>query len=162
MERTMAKDQTFNQPTRGHVGILAYDPDNDRFQVVHVDSDGQLQVDVAASEALEARLHGYDGADWQKLIVESASNPNLRVRLFGGSTSVNVALASGDDRSPNYGALATLAQLYGYDGSAWDRLRAEDQQLNVNPHGHDGSAWRKQPLIWSFSDTVSELMENYD
>lgn len=45
----MAKEQTFSHPPKGHVALLAYDSVNDRWQVVHVDADGNLQVDLVAA-----------------------------------------------------------------------------------------------------------------
>ena len=62
----MTKEQTFEHPPRGHVALLAYDSVNDRFQVVHVDASGLLQVDVAAVADPQANAHGYDGAAWRK------------------------------------------------------------------------------------------------
>lgn len=73
----MTKEQTFAHPPRGHVALLAYDSANDRFQVVHVDASGLLQVDIAA-QAIDVEVtqvtpadlvvaaHGYDGAAWRK------------------------------------------------------------------------------------------------
>jgi len=84
----VTKEQTFEHPPRGHVALLAYDSVNDRFQVVHIDANGLLQVDVAAQAAnldvniaaqaidvevtqatpadLVVAAHGYDGAAWRK------------------------------------------------------------------------------------------------
>ncbi len=62
----MTKDQQFDHPPRGHVALLAYDAANDRFQVVHVDASGLLQVDVAAVADRQVNAHGYDGTTWRK------------------------------------------------------------------------------------------------
>lgn len=45
----MTKETNFEHPPRGHVGLLAYDSVNDRFQVVYVGADGRLHIDVKAS-----------------------------------------------------------------------------------------------------------------
>lgn len=44
----MAKETNFKHPPKGHVGLLAYDSVNDRWQVVHVDEDGQLHIEIKA------------------------------------------------------------------------------------------------------------------
>ena len=45
----MAKETNFPHPPQGHFGLLAWDDTNKRWQVVHVDASGNLQVDVVAS-----------------------------------------------------------------------------------------------------------------
>jgi len=84
----MTKDTNFQHPPGGHFAILAYDAANDRFQVVHVDASGLLQVDLAAAavtldinfasqdddvsvtqtaaDDLSVSVHGYDGLLWRK------------------------------------------------------------------------------------------------
>lgn len=85
----MTKETFFDHPRSGHVGMLAYDSVNDRWQVVHVDATGQLSIDLGSLEdllnaldsvgtdeldvnieesvALDTQLHGYISSAWQKL-----------------------------------------------------------------------------------------------
>jgi len=95
----MSLERTFKHPPTGLVGLLAYDPANNRYQVIHVDANGRLQIDVAASEDLNARLYGWDGDSWESLQVD-------------GSHYLKVTL-------PLEEALG--ARSYQFDGSNWRR-----------------------------------------
>jgi len=73
----VTKDTNFKHPPGGHGAILAYDSVNDRFQVVHVNAAGQLQVYIAGHygtllvqqnmpSLLQPGINTYDGAAWRK------------------------------------------------------------------------------------------------
>lgn len=85
----MAKETAFGHPPRGHVALLAYDPAEDRFRVLEVESDanpnllvslagGSVEAHVGAPNAdnlsggtpglfVVGHLYGYDGATWDRL-----------------------------------------------------------------------------------------------
>lgn len=98
----------------------------------------------------------YDEANdrYRVLEVEGDDHPGLRVSLYDGDNNARVLAPSGDNRSPNYPSLLVLGQLYGFDGTNWDRLRCTDQKLDVVAHGWDGSQARKLPLLWGYSDDL--------
>ena len=118
----MSKEKTFEHPPRGHAAILAYDPVNDRFRVLEIESD---------------------------------QDPNLKVVLTKGGQQPQVGNIGGDDIGTGTIVLFVGAMLYGFDGTNWDRLRCDEQQLNVNLHGYDGNQWRKSPLIRGYTDRIS-------
>lgn len=95
----MAKETNFEHPPKGHLALLAYDPANDRWQAVHVDDSGNLQVDITAIVDGQIHLYGWDGDSWEKLQVDA--NKYLKVTL------------------PLEEALG--ARAYNYDGSNWRR-----------------------------------------
>lgn len=85
----MTKETNFQHPPGKHPAILAYDAVNDRWQAVHVDASGNLQVDanvdlssllaelqqkletadllLDAGKRLGTNLYGWDGAAARKL-----------------------------------------------------------------------------------------------
>lgn len=95
----MAKETTFEHPPKGHFGLIAYDSVNDRWQAVHVDADGNLQVDITAIVDGQIHLYAWDGDSWEALQVDA--NKYLKVTL------------------PLEEALG--ARGYQYTGSAWVR-----------------------------------------
>ncbi|KKN22380.1 hypothetical protein LCGC14_0915720 [marine sediment metagenome] len=70
-----------------HVALWGWD--TAAWQKVRTDAAGHLQVDVLSGAAVETRLHGYDGANWQTLLVEAAALKNLRVRLYAGAEAIH-------------------------------------------------------------------------
>jgi len=93
------------------VGIWGWDSTTTQWRKVLVDAAGHLQVDVltsalpgggatAANQALiiadtgtlvaeQGRCYGWDGANWQRLRLESAAQHNLRVRLYSAGNAIN-------------------------------------------------------------------------
>lgn len=130
----MAKEQNFPHPPRGHVALLAYDSVNDRFQVVHVDATGLLQVDVADSGGVtldDLRVLLVDILDELLLIddlrgaLNSVATDELDVVLDGQNADVEVTQTTPAD-------------------------------LVVAQHQYDGSAWRKSNLLWGYHDNWLE------
>lgn len=161
-----------------NVGLWGWDevdlPLVSQWRKIHVNAVGDVQVDVgssalplgaasAANQVLinanlatmvteQGRCYGWVGDVWYHLLVESAANPNLRVRLYDGANAVTVrphafAVAAGD-----YG-LVTASCLTALFGVAWHYLHAgqfnADNQsggyygLETRAHlyGYDGSQW---------------------
>lgn len=121
-----------------------------------VDSSGHLQVDVLSGIGVASQCYGYDGAAWQTLLTEDATNFNLRVALYSGANLLGTTLTGSQGMSgATYGlnvkaqicglsglplvqrptnadgiagfagnyALLTVATLWGFNGSTFDRLR---------------------------------------
>lgn len=128
----MAKEQSFSFPPRGHVALLAYDPAADVFRVVAVDASGNLQVGMGGGGGLESDLYAWDGSTWQKLLAQTAANPNLQVALRDGAVQAHVAAPNADNFSPSTPGLFVVGHLYGFDGATWDRLRCGGGALNAN------------------------------
>jgi hypothetical protein len=80
----VAKETTFDHPPKGHVAILAYDSANDQWQAVYVDASGNLQVDVASGNQIEALAHGYYGGGWQKNPLQFGFSDRLADGFYNG------------------------------------------------------------------------------
>jgi len=80
-------------------------------------------IAAALADPFDVHLFGYDGANWQNLLVESAANKNLRVILFNGAYAIEAHNQDGDWRVPGVQGLNTAAYNYGFSGSYWQRLR---------------------------------------
>uniref|UniRef100_A0A6H1ZUK6 Uncharacterized protein n=1 Tax=viral metagenome TaxID=1070528 RepID=A0A6H1ZUK6_9ZZZZ len=116
------------------------------------DGAGHFQVDILTAPALISHIYGYDGANWQTVLVESAANPNLRVRLYGGANFVAVTQSAAAHARTNYG-LTTYSALYADDGtnlSRLDMLLAQQDALantfnglgvTAMPYGFNGATW---------------------
>jgi len=73
--------------------------------------------------APRAEIMGWDGSAWQRLPVESATNPNLRTAIYDGNTRARV-VDYGQDAMPNANnQICTVAYRYGFNDSSWDRWR---------------------------------------
>jgi len=84
---------------------------------------------------------GWDGSDWKDLRVQSATYPNLRVRIYDSGTGATVRSAGEDDMSNTYNPVVTDAWLMGFNGTNWDRIRADpNRHLNVNIGGLSAQA----------------------
>ncbi len=78
-----------------------------------------------------------DGSLFQALLVESASNPNLRVSLFGGSNIVRVADYNNDGLAAAHQGLDTGSRQIEFNGTSFDRIRHSFNQsaAGVNSNG---------------------------
>ncbi len=78
-----------------------------------------------------------DGSLFQALMVESATDPNLRVSLYGGSNLVRVSVMGNDAISSSTVALQILSALQEYNGTTFDRIRHSFNQstVGVNSNG---------------------------
>jgi hypothetical protein len=76
-------------------------------------------------------LYAYDGADFSRLVAESATDPNLLVALREAGRQLSIAAADGADLPATINALAARALAYGWNGSDWDALLTES---DANPN----------------------------
>ncbi len=78
-----------------------------------------------------------DGSLFQALLVESASNPNLRVGIFSGTAQAIVQNISADTISTSVNSLASKSFLFEFNGTTWDRIRHSFNQstAGVNSNG---------------------------
>lgn len=65
--------------------LWGYDGDAKEWRRVIVDASGHLQVDALSVAEHSVDLYGYDGTNWQTLLVESSAFKNLRVKLYDGA-----------------------------------------------------------------------------
>jgi len=87
-----------------------------------------------------AKVQAYDGTNWQNLQVQSADYKNLRVTIFDETMKAGTGTPSSDSKAETTQSLNTLAFLYGYNGSTWDRLRCDaDMHISVAPGNGSGS-----------------------
>ena len=48
----------------------------------------EAAIAAALEDCIDSHVHGWDGANWQKLLTESAALHNLRVRLYAGTNPI--------------------------------------------------------------------------
>jgi len=103
-------------------------------------------------------VYDADNDCWQVLRVESGSSPNLLVGVAKGGVQAHVGTPSADNFLATTPGLWVVGHLYAFDGTYWDRLRADAGALRVGGHGYDGSAWRKLPLLLGRSAAWDEQL----
>lgn len=83
------------------------------------DADTQAARDAAITAALadciDSHIHGWDGADWQKLRVESSTLHNLRVRLYDGANGIGSVVQSATVFPNTLYGIVTASGLYSYE-----------------------------------------------
>jgi len=72
----------------------------------------------------KAALMGWDGADWQDLLVERAANPNLRVRLYARADAITAVYPDDDTLAVTNLGIQTVAPSYTWNGTYWERERS--------------------------------------
>jgi len=126
--------------------------------LVAQDADTKAARDAAIAAAIGGSLtcdiYGYDGANWQKLLVESAAQHNLRVKLFDGANGIDSDLLSEYVCEPTQRGLIVNACLreattpsgtfrevcnaaYGLDA------RSGGYMLATGIYGFDGANWER-------------------
>jgi len=136
--------------------LWGWDPATPEWRPVIVDPAGHLQVDVVTAPAIVSHCYGYDGSNWQTLLVESSAQKNLRVKLYDGANGIDsldldtelgdlrglvthslinghvtdttfrrikALTGASDNNASGLWGLVVQANLYGYDGFYFDRLR---------------------------------------
>jgi len=82
--------------------------------------------------APRAEIMGWDGSAWQRIPVESATNPNLRVRPYYGTTGLHIASPTMDNVPSDRASAYTHSQKFGFNESTWDRWR-NNTEVTVLP-----------------------------
>jgi len=73
--------------------------------------------------APRAELMGWDGSAWQKLLVESSTNPNLRTSVYEGSNEALVRGTTGDGYAASNPCLWVANRFYAFNETNFDRWR---------------------------------------
>ncbi|KKN26919.1 hypothetical protein LCGC14_0869910 [marine sediment metagenome] len=78
-----------------------------------------------------------DGSLFQALLVESATNPNLRISLYRAGVLVDFITNPTDAYSNNQATLLVSTYQYEFNGTSWDRIRHSFNQstAGVNSNG---------------------------
>jgi len=71
-------------------GLWGWDGANYEWVKALVDAAGHLQVDVLSGVGVASQCYGWDTVDWQRLRVEGAANPNLRVAIYDGANRTHI------------------------------------------------------------------------
>lgn len=130
----MAREKTFDHPPRGHGALLAYDPVNDRFRVLEVESDDYPYLEVvlrSGSSGARVQLPSADN--------RSPNYPSLLVigHLYGFAGTNWDRLRCTDQK------LDTV--LHGWDGSQARKLPLlwgfSDQYVERANFTSTGAAW---------------------
>lgn len=96
----MAKETVTKHPRSGHVGLMAYDSANDRWQAVYVDPTGNLQVDVVASPDQTCNLYAWDGDSWEKVTIDASDH--LQVAIADWPTAPTIYNVTMTNASTEY------------------------------------------------------------
>ncbi len=177
----MTKEQNFPHPPAGHFGLLAYDSVNDRWQVVHVDASGNLQVDlVAAALPSGAATEAKQLADGHNVAVSNpisgfateakqlADGHNVAVsNPISGFATEAKQLADGHNvavSNPISGFATEAKQLADGHNVTVDNTDLTVKQstpadLFVAQHQYDGSTWRKSNLLWGYNAPWRQKVE---
>ena len=101
----------------------------EEFGVIRGDVAATATLDETAQEFLKtlAALYGWDGADLSRLLVESASNPNLRVRLYTAGSAVSVSAINTDGIADSQQSISVKSSLHHYNETTWDRGRGNTE-----------------------------------
>ncbi|KKM82113.1 hypothetical protein LCGC14_1322920 [marine sediment metagenome] len=100
----------------------------------------------------EKHVYGYDGSNWQTLLVESSTLKNLRVKLYDGANGIDSQLV--DTGMTTERGLVVAAQIYGRAGADnVNPIRGEPSdadnrgtstwglEVHSRLYGFDGSTW---------------------
>lgn len=87
----------------------------------------EAAIAAALADCIDSHIHGWDGANWQKLLTESNTLHNLRVRLYDGANAISTHLWSGAQPDPGNRGMMVNAFLYGND-----RYPAEAERTDVD------------------------------
>jgi len=161
-----------------NIGIWGWDevdlPLISQWRKIHVNAVGDVQVDVGSSalplgaasaanqiitnasltDMIEGQGHcyGWDGATWRHLLVESAAQNNLRVKLYDGANGIDSILGNTSMVAATRG-LATKSLVYGRYGNDTRTVYAQPGMSEDIPNsrtalftipyliGYNGSKW---------------------
>jgi len=112
---------------------------------VRVDDAGHLQTDVLSVPTTDVNCHGYDGAAWQTLLVESNVLHNLRVKLYDGANGIDSDLFSTLSVLEAKRALHVQAAIRLYDSAASVLFRWYNAKSTGD--GHTGSVFPAVALM---------------
>ena len=127
-----------------------------------------LQVDIKDIADGEIKCYGYDGANWQTLLVESAALKNLRVRLYDGANGIDSHLADASGLAPTERGIMAIAMNYGNNGLAMycmgtnaDAVATDGtgnrQNVMAMLMGYNGATWdRLRVCLLYTSDAADE------
>jgi len=82
--------------------------------------------------APRAELMGWDGSAWQKLLVEGAVAPNLRVALYQSGTGPVVITSGSEGQSNAWRGIVSYPRLMSFNNTSWDRWR-NNTEVTVLP-----------------------------
>lgn len=101
-----------------------YGWDTANWKPIITDLAGHLQVDVITAGGTAAHCMGYDGAAWQTLLVESAAQKNLRVKIYDGANGISSSVTNGAAMSATARGLVTRSQIVAWATASSAALRA--------------------------------------
>jgi len=141
---------------QGIIDMDGYQIEDLKDPVAGQDGDTKAARDAAIAAAIGGSLtcdiHGYDGFNWQKLLVESAAQHNLRVKLYIGATGIEAEYLN-TDLTNEYGLIVKAQLLAKIAPTNFDAL--EMGIVNIDsvaagtkalwassfPYGFNGATW---------------------
>lgn len=158
----------------GLIDAHLYGWDGDSWEALQLDANKYLKVNAIGTDALLAgglpsaldtdalkvreqgtpgvHLYGYDGSNWQTLLVESAALKNLRTRLYAGANAIAASILTTPVSSAHYGLVTIpVEQFYNVDTPTWllqlgyndadGRAARAGKFYFARLQGYNGSAW---------------------
>ncbi|GAI84025.1 unnamed protein product, partial [marine sediment metagenome] len=103
---------------------------------------GHLQVDVITAGGTASHCYGWAAGAWRTLLVEDATDFNLRVKLYDGANGVDAHLLSASSLDPAglYG-LNTLSHCY-----LWRTATSTMAWYTASALGDGNNAWHLGPV----------------
>ena len=97
-----------------------------------------------------------DGSLFQALLVESATNPNLRVTLYSGASRIAFGFADSDAQNVTTVSMFGINMIHEFNGTSWDRIRHSFNQsaAGVNAHGAGTALSLATPPLSKFTIMV--------
>lgn len=133
-------------------GAYLWGRDPPVWREVLVDAAGHLITTPAAAAVFPSHCYGWSGAAWDRLLVESAANANLRTKLYDGVNPV-VSVATGLSIAVTQRGLFTHSVLRGRVGANWSPVDASHDPPDARANaytaiitesrlfGYNGATW---------------------
>lgn len=127
------------------------------------DADTKAARDAAIAAALAGSLtcdiYGYDGSNWQKLLVESAAQHNLRTRLYAGSNALYATQWKNLSQDPGTEVgLATLSTVYLWQSDVRARILHDAYAVGDNTTG----LYSLPCCLWGFDGAYWQRLRTWD
>ncbi len=138
-------------------GIYGWDSAGSLWRKLLVGTTGILQVEEQGTP--EQHLYGYDGANWQNLLVESSTLKNLRVRLYDGDNEIeSYATFTGMDLALR--GLVVNAIVRGYNGAKWAAARVST--VDTDNYAATAQALQTAARLFGFNGSTWDRLRTYD
>ena len=128
------------------------------FKEVLVDDSGHLQVDALTVPTTDVHLYGYDSANWQMLLVQSAAQKNLRIAIYDSANRIRAHAWSDDIIAATDWGLDVNARIY---GKGRRPLLTQLTSSDNRPTTEIGEVLEVMALLYGFDGTNFDRLRTY-